>query len=318
MAFIVSIFLAFSTAILMVLFVYWLDRYEKEPLLLLLGAFFWGVVVAFGGAFILNTIFNVGMFLFTEDEGVALLATGTLSAPFVEEGLKGLALLIVMLVFKKEFDSVLDGIIYAGMVALGFAASENVLYMMDRGFNMGGWPALFDVAWTRLIVIAWVHPFLTSFTGIGLALARLNRNILIKIVAALGGFGIAVFAHFLHNSLAFLTAGWLVTLSDWLGWFAMGLFIIWMIYHERTLLKKHLREEVTSGVISEAQFQKALSPLTLSVAGFSGQPTSRFFLACGELAHKKEQFARLGEEGGNSAIIASLRKELATLAPQAK
>jgi RsiW-degrading membrane proteinase PrsW (M82 family) len=311
-------FLAFSVAILMVLFVYWLDRYEKEPFLLLLGAFFWGVVVAFGGAFILNTVFNIGMFVFTGDEVVSLMATGTLSAPFVEEGLKGLALLIVMLAFRKEFDSILDGIIYAGMVALGFAASENVLYMVDRGFNMGGWPALFDMAWTRLIVIAWVHPFFTAFTGIGLALARLNRNILIKIIATLGGFGVAVFAHFLHNSLTFLTAGWLVTLSDWFGWFVMGLFIIWMIYHERTLLMKHLREEVTSGVLSEAQFQKALSPLTLSIAGLSGRASSRFFLTCGELAHKKEQFARLGEEGGNSAIIESLRKELAALGPQVK
>ncbi|NTW35752.1 MAG: PrsW family intramembrane metalloprotease [Syntrophobacteraceae bacterium] len=318
MAFIVSMFLAFSVAILMVLFVYWLDRYEKEPFLLLLGAFLWGVVVAFGGAFILNTVFNIGMFVFTGDEAVSLLATGTLSAPLVEEGLKGLALLIVMLLFRKEFDSILDGIIYAGMVALGFAASENVLYMVDRGFNMGGWPALFDVAWTRLVVIAWVHPFFTAFTGIGLALARLNRNILIKIIATLGGFALAVLAHFLHNGLAFLTAGWLVTLFDWFGWFVMALFIVWMIYHERSLLKKHLREEVTSGVINEAQFQKALSPLTLSIAGLSGRAASRFFLACGELAHKKEQFARLGEEGGNSAIIETLRKQLAALAPQVK
>jgi len=44
--------------------------------------------------------------------------------------------------------------------------------------------------------------------------------------------------------------------------------------------------------------------------------TSRFYQVCGELAHKKEQLAKIGDEGGNTAIIAKLRAELQRLAPQ--
>jgi hypothetical protein len=95
-------------------------------------------------------------------------------------------------------------------------------------------------------------------------------------------------------------------------------FIIWMISHERNILKKQLQEEVSAGLITSTQYQRALSPWTMSVAPLSGRAAARFFQVCGELAHKKNQFARLGEEKGNSAIIASLRRELAQLAPQVK
>jgi hypothetical protein len=39
---------------------------------------------------------------------------------------------------------------------------------------------------------------------------------------------------------------------------------------------------------------------------------------CGELAHKKEQLAQLGEERGNTRIIEQLRSELLALSPVAK
>jgi hypothetical protein len=46
--------------------------------------------------------------------------------------------------------------------------------------------------------------------------------------------------------------------------------------------------------------------------------TSRFYQVLGELAHKKEQRSRVGEEKGNTQIIEKLRGELMQLAPQAK
>jgi hypothetical protein len=47
------------------------------------------------------------------------------------------------------------------------------------------------------------------------------------------------------------------------------------------------------------------------------KPTRRFYDLCGELAHKKNQLARYGEEDGNTAVIEGLRKEMAQLASQA-
>src|SRR4051794_38137646 len=75
------------------------DRYEKEPPLLLAGVFLWGFVVAAGAAFILNTIFGVSIFLLSGSEGLADVGAAVLSAPLVEESVKGLAVLAVFLYF---------------------------------------------------------------------------------------------------------------------------------------------------------------------------------------------------------------------------
>jgi hypothetical protein len=87
------------------------------------------------------------------------------------------------------------------------------------------------------------------------------------------------------------------------------------------LLKKHLLEEVSEGRLSQAQYNTALSffqtGTRLRALG-SGKlmATSRFYQVCSELAHKKEQLAKIGDEGRNTAIIAKLRAELQRLAPQ--
>jgi protease PrsW len=320
MAFLVALFFAFVPAFIMASFVYWLDRYEKEPLILLGATFFWGAVVAAGGAFVINTIFGIGIYVLTGSGDIADQATASLVAPFIEEGLKGLAVLIVFLFFHKEFDSILDGIIYAAIAALGFAATENVLYIYAHGYLDGGWNGLWQMAFIRDVLVAWQHPFFTAFTGIGLAVARLNRNVLVKIVAVPLGYAFAVFAHAFHNSFGAFMSGMagfaLGTLLDWAGWFFMTLFIIFMIGRERALMRKQLEDEVVSGVISEPQYRRALSPLTMTTALLTGGPIAfRFYQACGELAHKKEQLQSLGDEDGNSAIIHSLYKELMTLGP---
>jgi RsiW-degrading membrane proteinase PrsW (M82 family) len=322
MALLVSLFFGFVPMFLFAAIVYWFDRYEKEPKLLLGVTFFWGVIIAAGGAFIINTVFGIGIFLATNSEVAAEFGTVSIIAPIVEEFLKGLAVAIVFLLFRKEFDSVLDGIIYAAIAALGFAATENTFYIYSHGYQESGWGGLILLTFIRVGLVGWQHPFYTAFTGIGFALARMNRNVLVKIIAPLAGYGLAVTTHAFHNTFGGLIGGLeglaAGTVLDWIGWFIMLGFIIWMIYHERNVLKKYLAEEVNAGVITNAQYQRALSPWTLTVAGLSGRAASRFFQACGELAHKKEQLVRHGDESGNTALVDSIRKELAALSPQVK
>lgn len=321
MALIVSLFFGFVPMFIFAAFVYWLDRYEKEPKALLGAAFFWGMVIAAGGAFIINTAFGVGIYIFTGSEGAADVGTTSIIAPIVEETLKGMAVAIVFFVFYKEFDSILDGIIYGGIVGLGFAATENTLYIYRNGYLDGGWGGLFLLAFVRVILVGWMHAFFTAFTGIGFAISRINKNTLIKFIAPLIGLGAAMSIHAFHNTfggliggLGGLAAG---TFVDWTGWALMFGFIIWMIVNERNIVKKQLAEEVFAGLISQAQYQKALSPWNMTISGFSGRSTARFYQVCGELSHKKQQLMKLGDESGNSAIIASLRTELAALAPRA-
>jgi RsiW-degrading membrane proteinase PrsW (M82 family) len=318
MPLLVAFVFAFGPAFLMALFVYWLDRYEKEPLILLGAAFFWGAIVAAGGAFLINTLLGVGIYLATGSSSLADLTTASLVAPFVEEALKGSALLLILLRFRSEFDSVLDGIVYAGTIGLGFAASENMLYLYDHGYLQHGWTGFWTLVFVRDVVVAWQHPFFTAFTGIGLAVARLSKGFLLKLGAATVGYAFAVFAHAFHNTLADLIGGVgglaVGGLIDWFGWAMMAGFIVFMILRERALLKRQLVQEVERGVISAAQYERALSPLTMSTAFLvGGRSAARFYRLCGELAHKKEQLMRFGDEGGNTLLVTGLREQLTAL-----
>lgn len=321
MALLVSIFFGFVPMFLYAAFIYWLDRYEKEPKALLGAAFMWGVIIAAGGAFIINTVFGIGIYVMTGSEALTNLGTASVVAPVVEEILKGMAVAIVFLMFRKEFDSILDGIIYGGIAGLGFAAAENTLYIYRNGYLEGGWEGLFALVIVRVILVGWMHAFFTAFIGIGFAIARLNKNIFIKIIAPIAGLAVAIFTHAFHNTIGnffYGLSGLGVTIFfDVIGYTLMFGFIIWMIVHERNIVKRQLIEEVSTGLISQAQYQKALSPWTLTVAGLSGKATSRFYHTLGELAHKKEQLLKHGDEKGNTAIIETLRRELAALAPQA-
>ncbi|CAG0991137.1 Protease PrsW [Anaerolineae bacterium] len=322
MPFLVSLFFGFVPMFIFAAFVYWLDRYEKEPKVLFGAAFFWGVVIAAGGAFIINTVFGIGIYVFTGSEGAAEIGTTSIVAPIVEEFLKGLAIAIVFFMFYKEFDSILDGIIYGAVAALGFAATENTLYIFRNGYQEGGWEGLFFLTFVRVILVGWQHPFYTAFTGIGFAVARTNRNMLVKLIAPIIGYGMAVTTHAFHNTFGGLIGGLeglaAGTIVDWIGWTIMLVFIIWMIVHERNIVKNNLYSEVTAGLISPVQYQRALSPWTATTAGLNGRNTSRFYQVCGELAHKKEQVRKQGDESGSLAIIERLRAELASLAPHVR
>jgi len=323
MGLLLSIFLGFVPMFLFSWFIYGLDRYEKEPKALLGGAFLWGAVVAAGAAFIINTTFGVGIYLTTGSENGADFATGSFVAPVVEECLKGLAVLLVFIFFYREFDSVLDGIIYATVTALGFAATENSFYIYTQGFLEKGSPGLAMMVFIRVILVGWQHPYYTAFFGIGLAIARLNRNTLLKLFATIAGITVGIVAHSFHNTLLTIITGVTAlvvgTTFDWTGWIIMFIFILLMIYRDGQLLVGNLQEEVRLGMITGEQYLTACSANPQGWARFTAflhrryQITNRFYQLCGELAHKKNPLARVGDEGGNTAIIIHLQEELKKL-----
>ncbi len=327
MALLGAFFFGFVPMFMFAAFVNWLDRYEKEPKLLLGAAFVWGVMIAGGGAYILNTVIGIGIYSITGSVSAADTGTTSIAAPIIEEALKGFAVFIVFLLFRKEFDSVLDGIVYGAITAMGFAAIENVLYIYRNGFLEAGWQGFWTLVVIRVLLVSWMHPFFTAFTGIGLAISRMSRNVLIKIIAAPAGYTVAVMAHAFHNTFSTVIGGGggfiLGLIADYFGYAFMAVFIIWMIINERNILKRQLVEEVHNGAISQKQYQSAISFFQTNVhlsALTSGtfRSTSRFYQVLGELAHKKDQRAKLGEEGGNTKIIEGLRGELLRLAPLAR
>jgi protease PrsW len=323
MPFLVSLFFGFAPMLLFAGFIYWLDHYEKEPRFLLGAVFLWGAVVAAGGAFLLNTIFGASFYILTESETLTNLTVGSMIAPIVEEILKGVAVLFVFLFARREFDSILDGIIYAAIVALGFAATENTYYIYQFGYLENGWPGLFSLVLIRVVLVGWQHPFYTAFFGIGLARARLSHHKRHKILYPFIGLFLAMLTHSLHNTIAELfdhhVSLFIGTLFDWSGWLMMFIFTLWMIRRERLYLIHHLAEEVQLGHLTTEQYKTACSALLqnnarlLSLGRGRYHITNRFYQLCGELSHKKEQLRLLGEENGNSAVIQKLREELRSL-----
>jgi RsiW-degrading membrane proteinase PrsW (M82 family) len=175
----------------------WLDRYEPEPRSLLALGLGWGAFVATSAALILQLFDEV---IFQNTDTFA----GTVVAPVTEEAAKGLFILLLLIYRRNELDGVLDGLVYAGMVGIGFAFTENILYltsayMGDHGQSggLGGAVGLFIV---RCIFGPFAHPFFTSFTGIGIGIAVGARSRSVRLLAPLIGYLVAVGAHASWNA----------------------------------------------------------------------------------------------------------------------
>src|SRR2546426_11072498 len=157
-----------------VMLLLWIDRYEAEPLWMLATAFFWGALVAVLVAFIFNTSLSIIAAVATHNAQVGEAFGAVISAPIVEESSKALILLILFLWKKDEFDGIVDGIVYAGMVGLGFAMTENVLYY-GRSVQ-GGLEGLTFIFILRGMAAPFSHPLFTSMTGIGLGWSRQSNH----------------------------------------------------------------------------------------------------------------------------------------------
>ncbi len=186
----------------------WLDRYEAEPPSLLAFAFAWGAGVASLGALVINTASLQAIHEAGGDPTRAVLVV----APVVEEALKASAVLLVLLVRRREFDGVVDGIVYAGLAGAGFAFVENVLYL-GRGFSAGGGSALATVFVVRCVVSPFAHPLFTGVTGAALGFAARSRRPVARLVVPVAGFAVAVGLHAAWNLSA------LSGLSGFLGVF---------------------------------------------------------------------------------------------------
>ncbi len=107
----------------------------------------------------------------------------------------------MLIFFRKEFDDILDGIVYAGVIALGFATVENVLYY-GRGFLGGGFGGLIVLFIVRGVMSPFAHVTFTAMTGIGCGIARESHNMAVRIIMPIVGYCFAVALHALWNGMA--------------------------------------------------------------------------------------------------------------------
>lgn len=322
MIFIVSVVAGIVPMLIYPFILYWFDRYEKEPLGMLLAVFVWGFVPSAIFALITQVILDLPLSVFFVQGTLGYdFVAASIFAPLTEEIAKGAAVFLVFLLFRHEFDSLFDGIIYGALVGFGFAAIENILYF-STSVDMG---ELTVLIFLRAVLFGLNHAMFTSFTGIGFAIARLSRNGFVRFVAPLGGLLLAMVAHGLHNAGATLQMVLVSVLIDWLGVAFVFVIILLSISRERQWLVQQLRDEVSLGTLTEAQYAALVSPAKraqvrgkLAASGRTGtwRKAGQFYHVCTELAYKKHQNAKVGERGATPAMIEALRQRAALLSKE--
>jgi RsiW-degrading membrane proteinase PrsW (M82 family) len=232
----------------------WLDRFEAEPTRYLVAAFLWGALVA---AIIAATINTSAMAVLAAvvTRTDATLVTAVVVAPVVEEAAKGAFVLLVWWFLRREFDGLVDGMVYAGVVAAGFAFTENIQYLA-QAWTEGGRELLTATFIGRCVMSPFAHPMFTVLTGIGIGVAAHSRSLLTRLGAPVVGYVLAVLSHALWN-LAATTSGsgmlWvylLVEVPIFVAWVAL---VLWARRREGRLIGMFLRPYADAGWLSPAE-----------------------------------------------------------------
>ena len=289
---IMASFVAFIPAVIYVLPLIWLDRYDPEPLWLLALAFAWGALVAVVVSFIINTSIGYAAFRITGDPATAQAISAVISAPIFEEASKGCGLLVLLIFFRRYFDDILDGIVFGGVIALGFATVENVLYY-GRAIGEAGAVGVLFLFVLRGILSPFAHVTFTVMTGIGCGIARESHNTAVKILMPMLGYAGAVTLHAIWNGMAVF--GGLQGFAVGYAALEFPFFVIFIIFsliimlRQNRILKEMLAIDVARGLIPAEHAKKATSAFRSSgwlVSGlFEGkfQARNRYIRAIGKL-----------------------------------
>ncbi len=248
--------LTVSAAILLIVvaLVWWVDRYDREPLHLVVMVFLWGASAA---PLFSVTVFGVIDRLLSgveETTTVALISLG-LVTPMVEEFSKAVAVVLVV-VFSSKFDNPTDGVVYGTAVGLGFAVSENVIYGISAGFHLHSAAGILILVGGRTLLSAGVHAVSSATFGGFLGHAVMSGKLPGRIMWSATGLLAAIVLHGSWN----LSLVWFGPVGEsgaprlWLAALPV-LYLIYIValalvlHSEHRILKRQLGDEVELGLV---------------------------------------------------------------------
>lgn len=219
--------LAIAPGIVICLFIYFKDKYNREPLGLMLLSFFLGMVAIIPAIIIQLALTKPANQLM--GEGVMYTAVfAFLIVALSEEGSKFLALRFVPY-RRKAFDDPFDGIIYAVMVSMGFATLENIGYVLQNGLGTGILRMFLSVpAHATFAVLMGYHVGLAKFDT-----ANRRRHMLLAIFWP-------VLFHGTFDFFLFLPK------NDWNGWLLFAGAVVSFIVAVKLSLKLIRRKQEMS------------------------------------------------------------------------
>jgi len=255
---------AFATLLIIsyLVFIWWLDRYEREPLWLVFLTFIWGGLGGTCLSCIINSTVGAGL-LEVVGESASQVMTTVIVAPVVEEVMKGLVF-VALLNIGNNIDNRTDGLIYGAATGLGFAAMENLWYYAN-GFDAANPGGLLPTIFLRTLFTSLVHCVSSALLGMAIGYARHRSGAARWLVWPALGYVLAVVNHGTWNGLATLMSVFgeqeqelagltlLFSCSLVLGASAMMFIMTQISLHaEHKFIRHYLLEEARRGVLPTA------------------------------------------------------------------
>jgi protease PrsW len=245
-----SVVAAASPILVYLIVIWWLDRYEREPLWLVALTFLYGAV----GAIALGILLSVTVMIATDSHDVGFSAA--VVAPLTEEPSKGL--IVFLLLLTRHFDNTTDGVIYGAASGLGFAMTENFIYFVQVD-ALHGADAWEKTVMLRSLFTALMHCAATASFGAMLGRFRYRGGVQQWLLAPLLGLAVAMTLHATFNGVLVYSAsshdnGFALLAYGLIPMAATTLIAVTLesLVREHKMLAAELREEAAAGLLPAA------------------------------------------------------------------
>ncbi|MCS7165104.1 MAG: PrsW family glutamic-type intramembrane protease [Candidatus Calescibacterium sp.] len=266
LVFIFASFVSLFFSVFLLFVIRQIDIYEREPWGLVIFSFFWGAL----GSTLLSLFVNeTSSYVFGSifGPGIGGIITTTLTAPIFEEFFKLLVIPIIILFFRSNFNSPMDGLVYIFASSLGFKIVEDLLYGAKFTAQTGAIQGFILLVLLRWVMGFLVHPLMSMFSGFAVGLATITNNFVLKIIYIVLGYLLSVGAHFVWNSMAAIGNR---IIGDYvLCWFPAQIMILLVIFLflylfalniERNTLNSVLEDDIRTGFLPREAIEELVDP----------------------------------------------------------